>query len=102
VQGGGRLGTRTWWNVTLECAVSALSHVDGSWSARLVGFRGTGAAVKDYERKVQTSEILIEVAMIRLLLARAFTKEVTMAPPLSAFVDLICLGGTFTQRSIPA
>ena len=25
---------------------------------------------KDYERKVQTSEILIEVAMIRLLLAR--------------------------------
>jgi putative transposase len=25
---------------------------------------------KDYERKVQTSELLIEVAMIRLLLAR--------------------------------
>ena len=25
---------------------------------------------KDYERKVQTSETLIEVAMIRLLLAR--------------------------------
>jgi putative transposase len=33
-------------------------------------FSRTGRMSKDYERKVQTSETLIQVAMIRLLLAR--------------------------------
>jgi putative transposase len=35
---------------------------------------------KDYERKVQTSETLIEVAMIRLLLAR-LGRHTTMTNP---------------------
>jgi putative transposase len=32
---------------------------------------------KDYERKVQTSETLIEVAMIRLLVARLGLRRLT-------------------------
>jgi len=42
----------------------------GSWNAHSGGSRGIVGAVKDYERKVQTSETLIEVAMIRLLVVR--------------------------------
>ena len=34
------------------------------------GFPAVEDSRKDYERKVQTSETLIQVAMIRLLLAR--------------------------------
>jgi hypothetical protein len=35
----------------------------------------SGALAPKYERKVQTSETLIEVAMIRLLLARASSQK---------------------------
>ena len=45
------------------------------WDTHSVGFRATAGAVKDYERKVQTSETLIQVAMIRLLIARLERKN---------------------------
>ncbi len=41
----------------------------GEWELEL-DFSRTERMSKDYERKVQTSETLIQVAMIRLLLAR--------------------------------
>lgn len=44
--------------------------VTGLSSEHSVGFLANRRMSKDYERKVQTSETLIQVAMIRLLLAR--------------------------------
>lgn len=50
-------------------------HATGAWELEVVertfsGISRNRRMSKDYERKVQTSETLIQVAMIRLLLAR--------------------------------
>jgi hypothetical protein len=50
---------------------------------------------KDYERKVQTSETFIQVAMIRLLLVRAFAGNRTCSP--TSFEYCGCLA---TSRKI--
>jgi hypothetical protein len=64
------IGTWKWWSARLVYVASPFFRNAGSWSAHSGGSRGIVGAVKDYERKVQTSETLIEVAMIRLLVLR--------------------------------
>jgi hypothetical protein len=47
---------------------SAYSHIAGLWNASFAWQVCNRRLAKDYERKVQTSETLINVASIRLLL----------------------------------
>ena len=63
------IGTPKWSSGPLACAASAFSQKVGGGAHVRVALAESPVS-NDYERKVQTSETLIEVAMIRLLVAR--------------------------------
>lgn len=69
------VGNWKWWNAHQAPGAGAGCCADGWESVPSVGFLANCRLSKDYERKVQTSETLIQVAMMRLLLARLGRKS---------------------------
>ena len=64
------VGILKWWSAHLEYAASLCFRNAGLRNEPICWLSRNRRMSKDDERKVQTSETLIEVAMIRLLVAR--------------------------------